>query len=267
MQRVTPAKRYTAARLCLLGLLAAALPAWAASGPLPRLTAQQADHARPLRVLFIGNSYTFVNDLPAQVARLANSAATVEALQPGLVAEGGASLKRHWETGKALEAIKAVHWDYVVLQEQSTLAPAQSINGVPQIGDPATFYEYARRFDAEIKKAGARTVFFLTWAPRNAPQNQAPLTKAYTQIAGELGALLAPVGIAWQNALQQDSSLVLHQDDLSHPNSAGSYLAACVFYSLFYSRSPEGLPAPNLGKTAPAFLQRVAWQTVKSQAR
>ncbi len=208
--------------------------------------------------MFIGNSYTYVNDLPHQTARLAASARPPKTLETHFVGEGGATLQRLWETGAALEAIRKGKWDYVVLQEQSLLGLG--------LNDPSMFHTYARRFDAEIKKAGARTVLYLTWARQDSPQSQALLTNAYTSIAAELKAIVAPVGVAWQRALQENPKLVLHVSDGSHPNLAGTYLAACVFYAVLYSNSPAGLSQDNQSASNAAFLQRIAWQTVRPTA-
>jgi hypothetical protein len=257
----------TGAALCLVLALSLAL-APSAFGQARSRGVSKAQEDQKLRVLFVGNSYTYFNNLPEIVSRL--SAGKIESQ---MVIRGGASLKMHWEDGGAMKAIRQGRWDFVVLQEQSLLP----------INDPATMHQYARLFDAEIKKAGAKTVFFLTWARQNRPETQSSLTDAYTKIAKELNAVIAPVGTAWQSVFKENPQTILHLPDQSHPNSAGSYLAACVFYSIFYSKSPEALTARiegrsvktdgqineektelvNLNKTDAALLQRIAWQTVK----
>ena len=253
----------------------------------------EAPASRKLRVLFIGNSYTYVNNLPGIVTALAESAN--ESIESEMIAAPGATLKKHWEDGKAIEALKHGHWDYVVLQEQSTLGLVSQ--GGPPINNPRTFHEYARLFDAEIKSSGARTMFFLTWARQNLPETQSLLTNAYLSIAKELHGIVIPVGIAWQMALKKNPSVALHQKDLSHPTPAGSYLAGCVLYSTLYGKSAAGLTSRivgnavdasgrvldshdeqgagsqhkselvNLSKPDSAFLQQVAWQTVSEENR
>ena len=210
-----------------------------------------------LRVLFIGNSLTHLNDLPGITARLAASARPPRVLETQEVGEGGATLKRHWEAGRALEAIRKGKWDYVVLQEQGGLA----------IRDLKMFRDYAQLFDAEIKKAGAKTLFFQAWASQAAPQEMAHLANAYAGIAGELKAIVAPVGLAWQKALQQNPKIALYWSDGGHPIAAGSYLAACVFYAVLFSSSPEDLSQWNLSNVDAAFLQRIAWQTATEYQR
>src|SRR5690242_9550973 len=99
-----------------------------------------------MRVLFIGNSFTARNDLPGMVGGLA-AAARLE-MEHRLISAGGASLKRHWNAGAAVEAIRSESFERVVLQEQSTLP----------IKGAARMHESVRLFDAEIRKANARTV-------------------------------------------------------------------------------------------------------------
>ena len=259
--------------------------------PEHKLTASSHERAvsGKVRVLFIGNSYTYVNNLPELVTGLAESAH--RSLETEMIVAPGATLQKHWEDGKALEVMKRGHWDYVVLQEQSTLGLV--LTGGPPINDPTMFHQYARLFDSAIKSSGAKTIFLLTWARQNLPATQTHLTNAYRAIASELDDIVAPVGIAWQTALKKRPSIVLHQKDLSHPTPAGSYLAACVLYSTLYSKSASGLTgrvvgntvdasgrlldsrgeqgAPaghakgelvNLSKTDSTFLQQVAWETV-----
>ncbi|OUL28861.1 hypothetical protein BV375_17245 [Nostoc sp. 106C] len=190
---------------------------------------------QPLKVLFIGNSYTYFNNLPKLTRQLTLSAKETRKLETEMVTVGGATLENLWKQGKALSRIRDGRWDYVVLQEQSTLP----------ITNPKLMYEYARLFNAEIKRVNAQTVFYLTWARQNRPETQQALTDSYITIAKELNAIVAPVGIVWQQIQQQNSNLSLYNADKSHPSSIGSYVAACVFYATFYGKSPEGLSYKN----------------------
>ncbi len=232
------------------------------------------------RVLFIGNSYTAVNNLPGLLIEL--SAHEPKPVDAEMVVVGGARLADHWQQGKALAAIQREHWDYVVLQEQSTLGSGSIVNGIDQIGDPTQFHQYVRLFNTEIQKISAKTLLYLTWSRRNAPQNQAVLTKAYRDIAHELHLTVAPVGLAWQQTWSTYPATPLYQDDGSHPTSIGSYLTACVFYATIYHKSPEGLSARisntlvdndgnpqtgnvNLNPSDALALQQIAWQIVSAQ--
>ena len=185
----------------------------------------------PTRVLFIGNSYTFYNGgVDAVLQALAH--ANGRNLECTASTSGGKTLEWHWEEGEARSAIARGGWDYVVLQEYSTRP----------IADAPAMHRYARLFDAEIKNAGAKTVFYMTWARFHEPENQRVITRSYETIAKELNALVARVGPAWERVLEQRPDLKLHAEDRSHPTPTGTYLAACVFYAALAGDSPEGLP-------------------------
>ena len=216
--------------------------------------AQQAPAAEPLQVLFIGNSYTYVNDLPSMLGELAASH-DVRPVKTKTIGLPGGTLQAHWEKAAAVAAIQQTQWDFVVLQEQSML---------PTV-DPERMYRYARLFDAEIKKRRARTILFLTWARVDKPGMQRALDTAYTTLANELGSIVAPVGPAWQKALTERTDLGLHHQDGSHPTRLGTYVAACVFYSVIYGKPPERSPRlSNAGPLDAALAHRAAWDAVKA---
>lgn len=204
------------------------------------------------RLLFIGNSFTARNDVPGLLARMA--AARGHELDHQLISAGGASLRMHWNKGDAARTIERTRFDYVVLQEQSTLP----------IKNPRRMHENIRLFDEVIRGSGARTALYLTWARRNAPETQAAITDAYTTIGTELGAIVVPAGVAWQAFLRGHAHPALHDADGSHPTLSGSYLAACVFYAVLFAESPVGIPSDRTGLTLMDVeaLQRAAWATV-----
>jgi len=213
------------------------------------------------RILFIGNSYTAYNGgLPKLLTAMAKSAG--KTIECDWSVAGGKSLEWHWTEGKAQAAIAKGGWDYVVLQDYSTQA----------ILKPDKLAEYARKFDEQIKKIGATTVFYMTWARQNQPEKQETITKAYTDIAHELGAKIAPAGLAWQRAFAEKKDLVLHYDDKSHPTPVGTYLNACVFYQvLLNAPPPKAVPSiynertqmpQQISDDLAAFLRKVAAETV-----
>ena len=204
----------------------------------------------PLSVLFVGNSFTARNDVPGRLARMA--AARGRELRHRLLWAGGASLRMHWNKGEARRAIEETRWDWVVLQEQSTLP----------VKNAARFHENVRLFDEVVRASGARTALYLTRARRHAPETQEALTRAYTAIGAELGARVVPVGVAWERVLGAHGRPVLHDADGSHPSPAGSYLAACVFLATLLGESPVGLADEVTGADASgvALLQRTAWE-------
>ncbi len=172
------------------------------------------------RVLFIGNSLT--DGVPGSL-----DSGLFETAQ---LAERGESLQGHWEKGRAVEAIRSGRWDFVVLQDESS-RPAR---------DPGALEKYARLFDAEIKKAGAKTILFATWARRDQPEAQARIDAAYRELAAALGATVAPAGAAWARAMRERPELALHAGDGSHADPLGVYLTACVLSRALGAAAPAG---------------------------
>lgn len=213
--------------------------------------AEAAEAADELQVLFIGNSFTYFNDMPKMVAALAK-AGKQRPLRFVQITPGGWTLENHWNDGKARAAIQSRRWDFVVLQEQS-MGP---------LVNKSSMFISAKKLDAEIRRQGAKTLLYMTWAYQNRPEDQAALSQAYLDLAQEIDAEVVPVGLAWRRALQDDPQRKLHLPDKRHPNATGSYLAACVFYATLYDQSPAGLPG-DIGKLTAAEalpLQVIAWQ-------
>ncbi len=211
-----------------------------------------------MNVLFIGNSYTNRNNLPDLLIALAASRHASEPLETERILANGASLRQHWNAGTARESIGRGGWDYVVLQEQSTLP----------LKNPARYHENVRLFDADIKASGGRTVLYGTWPRQSAPDGGAALNEAVQTIAQEIGALVAPVGTAWTQLLKTHPQVSLYDRDGSHPSPAGSYLAACVFYATLFRESPIGVPMPErlgLDEKVAACIQEAAWQAVSAR--
>lgn len=222
-----------------------------------------------LNVLFIGNSYTGVNNLPLLVANLSTSANKV--LNYDSHTPGGNTLENHSINATALNKIRQGNWDYVVLQEQSQ---------IPTIDFYKTnsMYPSAENLKDTIKKYNpcANVVMFMTWGRRfggqqcdqgnvhcspnfiNFSHMQDSLETAYVTLANNIEAYVAPVGVAWKKVIE-DTSLVLHSNDNSHPNINGSYLAACVFYATLWKEKTSGLSySSTLSSAAASYFQQVA---------
>jgi len=204
---------------------------------VPDCSAASPDNACT-RVLFIGNSYTSVNNLPATFAALV--ATRGRAVYTEMIAPGGVRLADHAASVEVLEKIRSGHWNYVVLQEQSQIPSVeQSRQG--------QLFPAARLLVNEIRHAGARPVFYETWARKNGwPENgmpdyaamQAQISQAYRTIGHELNAIVAPVGDAWAIVATEHTQIPLWQADGSHPTEQGTYLAASVFVATLFHEVP-----------------------------
>ena len=200
---------------------------------------KQKSAAKPVRVLFVGNSYTSANDLPAIVRALGAADKPrvefeVEALTPG-----GFTLEAHLAAegeDSPRAKIAAGAYDHVVLQEQSQRP----------ILEPDKMLAAARVFAEELAAAKSSAVWYATWARQAKPETQAELDKAYAACLEATGGRLAPVGAAWQRVLtakDEKERVALHAADGSHPAAAGSYLAGLVIYGTLTGKKLDGLPA------------------------
>ncbi|MGD0310242.1 MAG: SGNH/GDSL hydrolase family protein [Acidobacteriota bacterium] len=201
---------------------------------------------RHLRVLFIGNSYTYFNNLPEIFRKLAQAGNQGD-VGIGMIAPGGWRLKDHWEKGDALEVLHQSKWNIVVLQEQSTLGVNYYVDGRIRIAGDQIFRPYAEQWISEVRSAGATPILYLTWAREATPEDQAALNYVYMRAAKDFRSQVAPVGIAWERLRKEQPSLELFYADGSHPSPAGSYVAACTFYAAIFHQSPVGLPGTISG--------------------
>lgn len=199
------------------------------------------------RVLFLGNSYTHGNNMPALLRQLARSAG--DSVYTEMYAPGGYTLKGHSTNQQSLAKIRSGNWNFLVLQEQSQL---------PSLPDPVFLTEslpYAGYLDSVARSHNAciRTVFFQTWGRKNGDmQNCASwppvctyrgmdslLALRYRQMAEDNDAYISPVGAVWRFLREHHPGLDLYLPDNSHPNLSGSYAAACSFYTVMFRKDPS----------------------------
>jgi PKD repeat protein len=202
--------------------------------------------AKTKHALFIGNSYTYVNNLPQVVADIA--ASTGDTLLFDVNAVGGYTLMNHSTDATSLSKIAAGGWDYVVLQEQSQM-PSFPISQVQ-----TDVFPYAHQLDSLIHVASpcAKTLFYMTWGRKNGDASNCGgwppvctymgmdslLRERYLTMANDNHALVAPAGPIWRKLRANFPSIELYQSDESHPSEAGTYAIACVFYSVIFQKNP-----------------------------
>jgi hypothetical protein len=182
-------------------------------------------------VLFIGNSHTYMNDLPGILQALADSAGG-EKLATMSLANANYALIDHWNDGAARQEIEKRQWRYVVMQQGWTPA------GVCQ----DTLRLATQLFSESIRRAGGTPAVLEVWAPASRPGQFAGTIESYRLAAQDVSGLLFPAAEAWLEVQTRKPGYVLYGDDL-HANVAGSYLAALVMYARIFSKSPVGLPA------------------------
>lgn len=222
------------------------------------------------RILFIGNSYTFVNNLPevfTDVAISQNKKVECES-----VAQGGAMFQTHTTNTNAVPKIQEGNWDFIVLQGQS-----QEV-AFPDGQFMAQVYPYAKQLDSIAKKYNpkVRVIFFDTWGYRYGDEMNCQYYDAfctfesmskrlldnYKLMAKNFKSDVSPVGAAWLNSWQADSNIVLHSSDNSHPNINGTYLAACCFYEIIFKEKISNASYPSsIPQNIAEYLQDIASKT------
>ena len=219
-----PLWRFTALSVCIVLFLSAP--------PYRGSTKKGPNAAPPLRVLFIGNSLTYANDLPAIVEAFAKASGQRDFLFKTL-AFPDFSLEDHWNKKDALNAIRKGRWDFIILQQ----GPSASREGRELL------LEYSRRFAAEIRGRGGRVALYAVWPSASRRQDFKGVSDSYRQAADAVDGIVFPVGDAWLNAWRVNPSIGLYSADGFHPSAAGSYLAGLVVYEQLFDRSPVGLPS------------------------
>jgi hypothetical protein len=217
---------------------------------LTSFKAEDEKTSKNLKVLFIGNSYTY-GIAPVLNQMLAKTKAKVKVTY---IAKGGYKLKQHYADAKTLKKIKEGKFDYVVLQEQSQM-PSFSDAQLKKMGQ---FFKPCRDFDKLIKASGAKTAMFITWGRRDGDarnKNINPdfetmnkrLTASYTKIANELGAIKIPIGPVYAEIKKVDETLFkgLYVKDGSHPSTKGGYVSSLTIFKTLFKKDISKLKYKN----------------------
>ena len=196
-----------------------------------------------ISVLFIGNSYTTANNLPAMVNALTLSLG--DKLTFDSKANGGFTFLQHRNDPATYVKINSQPWDFVVLQGQSQ-EPSFPYTQVNEMTLP---YAVELADSIYANRYCSQAMYFMTWGRENGdPQwdsiatfhgMNARLRNAYLRITDSAQACVSPVGSAWKYVRDNYPAIQLYSDG-SHPSLAGSYLAACTFYASLFRKSPVG---------------------------
>lgn len=203
-----------------------------------------------MQVLFIGNSFTYFNDMPYTFLNMAKTVDPDSRVES--IAYGGYSLAQYCdedtEVGRlVISKIVSYEWDYVVLQEQSLL-PCTDEKG---------FVSAVKRLCGIVSQIGAKVILYQTWAyaentdkllstGMSYREMSEKLVAAYGKAAAESGATVAPVGEMFARVKDSDYiTRLINANDGYHPSSTGSYLAACVIFRTITGKSTIGLPCPS----------------------
>ncbi|MFN5620258.1 MAG: T9SS type A sorting domain-containing protein [Flavobacteriales bacterium] len=198
------------------------------------------------RALFLGNSYTYYNNLPQLTVDVALSAG--DTLEVGSSTPGGYTFEDHLSNSASMSLIAEGTWDYVVLQQQSQM-PAFPLSQV----EVETF-PFATQLNEAILTANpcAETIFYMTWGRENGDQQNCAgwppvctyegmddlLRERYLMMAEMNQGIVSPVGAVWRYLRENHPGIGLFASDGSHPSPEGSYAAALAFYTSIFRKSP-----------------------------
>lgn len=227
-----------------------------------------------IRVLYLGNSYTYYHDLPRMVQSIAANIALDDRLKLAYSAytPGGCTFKKHLQRAEEVNAIKKGGWDYVILQEQSA-APAFPTDFVQK-----ETYFYARQLDSliHVYNPHAQVVFYMTWGHKDGCQEphdgypiidsyegmQNRLITSYLEMAYQNDAWCAPVGMVWKHVRSERPYYTLYWPDRSHPSVLGTYLAANTIFATLFQKYYQTTFTAGLDAELAEYIQQVAQQTV-----
>lgn len=221
--------------------------------------------------MFLGNSYTYVNNLPVLIQNIA--LANGDTLVFDSNCPGGQTYQGHFNDATSLSKINAQAWDCVMLQAQSqepSFDPSQVA---------AQTLPYAIKLDSTVKHNNncTETVFFETWGRKNGDASncasyasvctylgmQDRLRASYKLFADTTHSIMSPAGEAWRKSIAQNPTLELYSSDQSHPSIEGSYLTACVFYEVLFKKSIlTNTYTAGVSSTNVTLLQQIAHDVV-----
>ncbi|MFO0815515.1 MAG: SGNH/GDSL hydrolase family protein [Gemmatales bacterium] len=185
----------------------------------------------PTRLLFVGNSYTYSNDLPVLVQTLYVAA---KLPQPEIeqIMMGGAALGDHWRNPRTTQRLINGKWNYIVMQQgPSSLASSQK-----------EFLADMEKAKPWLKQSGAKPAMFMVWPDTSRRKYFPQVRNAYADAARSVDGIFIPAGLAWQDLLSKHPSMELYSGDGLHPTPLGTYIAAIVIVSRLTGLPPERFP-------------------------
>ena len=221
-----------------------------------------------IKVLFIGNSLTYWNDMPGMFRTLAQMAGKDVYVRESTV--GGSSIQFHASHPHTLDRIKLYDWDYVVLQESSgkVAFPSTQPEIIPYF---LILKEHIWRYCPS-----ARVIMFMDWSPEDGVDLQSGGHLSYTEfqqlihdgtrfLAYNLEFSIAPIGWGWKEVYENRPTINLIDADEIHPSRAGSYLQACMYFATFFQESPVGINyLGSVNSSTARYMQSIAADIVLS---
>lgn len=187
------------------------------------------------RVLFIGNSLTYVNGLPGMFVALAKLGGD-QNVYAETVAFPDYALEDHWAQGTARRTLAEHPWEFVVMQQGSSALPESQVN----------LRTWSLQFAPLIRAAGATPVMYMVWPFASRTFDFPGVLQSYRNAASAINGIFAPAGDGWTAFGDLNA---LYSADGLHPTVQGTYIAALVLLERIRGIRPDQLPATIPGSS------------------
>jgi lysophospholipase L1-like esterase len=224
---------------------------------------------KPIKILFIGNSYTYRNHMPKMLMKIAQ--AHGKKIEVHWNVKGKTSIYRHSLRPQLFKAITWKKWDYVVLQGSSRdMLKTDSIfygKTIPALN----------KIVHTIRQNHSKTniLFFMTWAYRKGYKKMSKanthfkmirvISSKYAELAKKYNARVIPIGLIWEKLIFKHHIKNLYHKDNGHPSSVGSYVTACSFYSMIFDRRVKHTPQSYLKIKQHNKIEELVWNYSKRE--
>ena len=220
--------------------------------------------AQPMRVLFVGNSYTHYNNMPKLFEQMADSKGVK--LEVLMDAKSSHTFQMHSKRPELYKSIRSTKWDYVVLQgfsrelaQDRAVIDKESLPYIKQLLDSI----YANNSCTNVllyQTWGYDTGFKddslgIDWTYQTMSDR---IHEGYLYVSEKLNLSVVPVGKVWETVKENHPEIELYQEDKQHPSLAGSYLAASCFYSALFKTEPNLSFTAKLDPKHTAIIQEIA---------
>jgi len=241
--------------LCLMGLLAVGSLFHCKKQAVETSPSPNSTDDDILKVLLLGNSHTYYHDLPQTIKEITASSGFTDSILIVVVAPGGYSLQEHSISQQTLDAVQQENWDWVILQENASLA------ALPTNEAAASFYPFVSTLKNLVRANNKETelLLYMTHAYKDGAldcsahptictyqQMQNQIRRNYIAVGDQVGIRIAPAGIMWKIVLQE-IDVILWDTDTIHPSPLGSYISALTIYAMMQDQAIENqVYAPDI---------------------
>lgn len=225
-------------------------------------TFAMANSTDSVKILFIGNSYTHMNNMPKIFDKICKAKGKNVIVE--MNTRAGASFAVHTTRPDMFEKIRSRKWDYVILQGYS-----REFIEEPTYLDTATVPRMVQIMDSiKANNSCTQILLYQTWGYKEGylerPETDSyekmteKIATGYRYVSEVFSLPISPVGYVWQELRKNVPDINLYDADAAHPNKNGSYLSACTFYAAIFRESPEGAITSTIGSREAKEIQKQA---------